>query len=81
MAKLKQMTLSREGIREAKKIILPNGAKIVAYNKDFILNLGKKEYLLRLNNRGEIDKKCDIINFIEEENVGFYIVDDRIILY
>lgn len=81
MAKLKQMTLSREGIREARKIFLPNGANIVAYNKDFILNLGKKEYLLRLNNRGEIDKKCDIINFIEEENVGFYIVDDRIILY
>ncbi|MGG7176540.1 ComEC/Rec2 family competence protein [Clostridium paraputrificum] len=81
MERLKKTTLASEGYREGKNISIKDEIKIEALDKDFILRLNDKEYLLRLNKKGKIEDKYDIINFVEGKKKGFFIRNNRVLLY
>lgn len=81
MKKLKKINLADEGIREAKSIWIKDAFKIKSEGKNFILQLGGKDYLLRMNKKEDIKKTCDIINFAEKKSKGLFIIGDKPLLY
>ena len=80
MEKLKKTTLANDGYRQGKQIILDN-IKITASGKNFLLHIADKEYLLRLDKKEEKVNNYDIINFINGDTKGFYILGEEIIEY
>lgn len=81
MADLKKVTLAKEGFREAKKIKIDGGTKIEAKGKNYILKLEDKEYLLTVNKKEKLQENYDIINFVDGDNKGFFILGDELLLY
>ena len=81
MAKLKKITLAHDGVRAPKKIKLLNKLEINSEGKNFYIELKNKKYLLKLNNRGLVDESYDIINFIDKEKKGFFIIEDELLTY
>jgi competence protein ComEC len=81
MARLKKITLAKEGFREVKEIKIAGEANLVAEGKDYILNLEAKEYLLSINKKEKLQENYDIINFVDGKNKGFFILGDKLLLY
>ena len=80
MARLKKTSLANSGYRLVNQINFDD-IKIAREDKNFILYIGEKEYFLRLNNRGEKANNYDIIDFINSDTKGFFIIGDKIIEY
>lgn len=78
--KIKSKTLSKAEYKLAKEIIIDD-IKITEYNNNYIMELGKKEYLLRLTQIEEKSKNYDIINFEDGYTKGFFIIGDKILTF
>lgn len=81
MANLKKITLAKEGFREVNEIKIGKEVNLVAKGKNYILNLEDKEYLLSINKKEKLQENYDIINFVDGENKGFFILGDELLLY
>lgn len=78
MKKLKEQNIAEEGYREAEKISIGKDIKMNLKGKDYLIDIKGKEYLLRLNNRKNENENYDIIDFVNKEADGFYIINDEI---
>ncbi|HEY5524454.1 MAG TPA: ComEC/Rec2 family competence protein, partial [Clostridium sp.] len=67
--------------REVKDIKIDGGIKIEAKGKNYILKLEDKEYLLTVNKKEKLQENYDIINFVDGDNKGFFILGDELLLY
>lgn len=81
MAGLKKITLAKEGFREVSEIRIDNGATIEAKEKNYVLKIEEEEYLLMMNKKEKLQENYDIINFVDGENKGFFILGDRLLLF
>lgn len=81
IGKLKKENLARNSILEGENIRIDNNMKLKRHNKNFVLYLEDKKYLLRINNRSKIEENYDIINFIDDNITGFIILNNDIFLY
>jgi competence protein ComEC len=80
LKKIKSKTLSKAEYKLAKQIIIDD-IKITEYHNNYIMELGKKEYLLRLTQIEEKSKNYDIINFENGYTKGFFIIGDKILTF
>ena len=78
MKKLKAQNMAEEGYRKAERISIGEDIKMTLKDKDYLLNLKGKEYLLRLNNKTNECENYDIIDFVNKEAEGFYIIKDKL---
>lgn len=81
MKTLKERYLADTGYRLVNKIIIDEKIVVISKGKDFIMNISNKQYYLKFNNYSKIDEDYDIINFIDEEVQGFYIIGKDILPY
>lgn len=79
--KLKKANLAQKSFLEGDNLTIDRDILLKASGKNFILVMGGREYLLRLNNKGEVDEKYDIINFVEGKTKGFFIKNQNLLLY
>lgn len=79
--KLKKVYLADNIYRNISKMKLRNNIEIIPKDKNYILKIRSKEYYLILNNKKSLDCNYDIINFINEDIEGFYILNNKIIEY
>lgn len=80
-SKLKKTYLAKNIYRDICMMKVGKDIKILPYKKSYILRIKNKEYYLILNNRKSLDSNYDIINFINEDLEGFYILNNKIIKY
>lgn len=78
MKKLKAQNMAEEGYRKAERISIGEDIKMTLKDKDYLLNLKGREYLLRLNNKTNECENYDIIDFVNKEAEGFYIIKDKL---
>lgn len=78
---LKKVSLTSKGYREGKKIKIKNGIEIFKEDKDFIVKIKEREYIINMSNKKNFKKEYDIIDFKNNDLNGFYILKDKIILY
>ena len=78
---LKKVSLTSKGYREGKKIKIKNGIEIFKEDKDFIIKIKEREYIINMSNKKNFKKEYDIIDFKNNDLNGFYILKDKIILY
>lgn len=78
--KMKNKTLSKAEYKSPEQIIIDD-IKITEYHNNYIMELGKKEYLLRLTQIEEKSKNYDIINFENGYTKGFFIIGDKILTF
>lgn len=76
--KLKAQNMASEGYRHAEKISIGKDIRMNLKGKNYLLSIKDKEYLLRLNNKGKDLENYDIIDFVNKEAKGFYIVCDKL---
>ena len=81
MKKLKEQNIAEEGYRKSEKISIGKDIKMNLKGNDYLLDIKGKEYLLRLNNRKKENENYDIIDFVNKEADGFYIINDEIYCY
>lgn len=78
---LKKVSLTSNGYREGKKISIKNNVEINRENKNFIMNIKGKHYIINMGNDKNFEEEYDIIDFKNDNLKGFYVLDDKIILY
>lgn len=78
---LKKVSLTSKGYREGKKIKIKNGIEIFKEDKDFIVKIKEREYIINMSNKKNFKKEYDIIDFKNNDLNGFYILKNKIILY
>lgn len=78
MKKLKERNIAEEGYRKAEKVSIGDDITLSLEKKNYILKLKADKYLLRLNNKENIDGNYDIIDFVNKEADGFYIINDKL---
>lgn len=81
MKKLKEQNIAEEGYRKSEKISIGKDIKMNLKGNDYLLDIKGKEYLLRLNNRKKENENYDIIDFVNKEADGFYIINYEIYCY
>lgn len=80
MARLKKTTIANSGYKLETEVNFDN-IKITGAGKNFILNIKSKEYFLRMNNSKEKIENYDIIDFIDSDTKGFFIIGDKLLEY
>lgn len=79
--KLKRVYMADNIYRNILKMKIRNDIEIIPKDKNYILKIRNKEYYLILNNKKSLECNYDIINFINVDIEGFYILNDKIIEY
>lgn len=80
MMELKKIHVASKGYININKVKIDN-IEVISINKNFILYLDENQYVLKVNNKSKISEDYDIINFINNENKGLYIIGDKLVLY
>ncbi|NLK94020.1 MAG: ComEC/Rec2 family competence protein [Clostridiales bacterium] len=81
MKELKEKNFANEGYRNGEKIKINNRIGLASIGKNFILSIGEKNYILKVNNKIESYSNYDIIDFVEGNISGILIIGDYIFTY
>lgn len=79
--KLKRSKGVDEILRDVEEFQVDEDVVIQKDKSNFILNAYNKKYLLKLNKKKDEKGDCDIIDFVEDNINGFYIINKKVILY
>lgn len=78
MKKFKEENIAKEGYRQAERISIGKDITMNLRGKDYLLDIKGRKYLLRLNSRKNEYENYDIIDFVNKEAEGFYIINNEI---